>query len=304
MRLISQRTNLLGIFVATFSLAVLLLPVFATDARAADSRWYVGLSVPVMFIDDSESVTTGNNFALQPTGSPISTPYRANAVNEYKTGFRVSGTVGYEFGNGFRVDGELFFGRANVSKLTYTGITSGPVQIDESFTDPTVSGPADQFGGMVNVWYDFDTGSRWKPFVGGGIGFMRSDWSDLNYDPDVPFDAALEAGIKAQLPPNLPSGVAEMQVAQQLAAAKQARQEAGLAVPNLAGTDTSFAYQVGVGLGYEVTDAVTVQLGYRLFKANTFEFSARNDTNFGPVTAKSTTDMQVHLFEIGVRYRF
>ena len=75
-------------------------------------------------------------------------------------------------------------------------------------------------------------------------------------------------------------------------------------MPNLAGTDTSFAYQVGAGLGYEVTDAITVQVGYRLFKANTFEFKGDSMTTVGPITAKSTTDMQVHLFEIGVRYRF
>ena len=197
------------------------------------------------------------------------TPYSANAVNEYKTGFRVSGALGYEFGSGFRVEGEVFFGRANVSKLTYTGITSGPLQIDKPFTDPTVSGPADQLGGMVNVWYDFNTGSRWKPFIGGGIGVMRSDWGDLKYDPDVPFNAALEAGIRANPQfQGLPPAHLEPAVAQALAQQKQARQAAELGVPNLAGTDTSFAYQVGAGLGYEVTDAITVQVGYRLFKAN------------------------------------
>ena len=296
--------------VAAAALAVFLMPVFTPDARASDSRWYVGLSVPVMFIDDSESVTTGSNIALNPPPiGPVSTDYRANAVNKYKTGFRVSGTLGYEFGSGFRVEGEVFFGRANVSKLTYTGITSGQAQTDEPFTDPTVSGPADQLGGMVNVWYDFNTGSRWKPFIGGGIGVMRSDWGDLKYDPDVPFNAALEAGTRAglMLDPrfqNLPPQAFEAAVAGAVAGQKQARQAAGLGVPNLAGTDTSFAYQVGAGLGYEVTDAITVQVGYRLFKANTFEFKADSNTNFGPITAKSTTDMQVHLFEIGLRYRF
>ena len=292
------------IVAAMAAFALFLMPAFASDARAADSRWYVGLSVPVMFIDDTESVTTGSNFGLGPAG-PIPTTYRADAVNEYKTGFRVSGALGYEFGSGFRVEGEVFFGRANVSKLTYTGITSGPLQVDQPFTDPTVSGPADQLGGMVNVWYDFNTGSRWKPFIGGGIGVMRSDWGDLKYDPDVPFDAASSAGIRAGLlAQGLPPEQAEAMVAPLLAQQKQARQAAGLGVPNLAGTDTSFAYQVGAGLGYEVTDAITVQVGYRLFKANTFEFKADSMTSVGPITAKSTTDMQVHLFEIGLRYRF
>ena len=309
MRRISYRISMLKrMIVAAIALALFLMPVLMPDARAADSRWYVGLSVPVMFIDDTESVTTGNNIAFTP-GGPMPTPYSANAVNEYKTGFRVSGALGYEFGSGFRVEGEVFFGRANVSKLTYTGITSGPLQIDKPFTDPTVSGPADQLGGMVNVWYDFNTGSRWKPFIGGGIGVMRSDWGDLKYDPDVPFNAALEAGTRAGLMANpqyqkLRPQAFEAVVAGAVAQQKQARQDAGLGVPNLAGTDTSFAYQVGAGLGYEVTDAITVQVGYRMFKANTFEFKGDRMTNVGPITAKSTTDMQVHLFEIGVRYRF
>ena len=30
----------------------------------------------------------------------------------------------------------------------------------------------------------------------------------------------------------------------------------------------SFAYQLGAGLGYEVTDAITVQVGYRMLKSN------------------------------------
>ena len=311
MRVISHRISMFKrMIVAAAAFALFLMPVLIPDARAADSRWYVGLSVPVMFIDDSESVTTGNNIGGlgSPTG-PMPTPYSANAVNEYKTGFRVSGVLGYEFGSGFRVEGELFFGRANVSKLTYTGITSGPLQINEPFTDPTVSGPADQLGGMVNVWYDFNTGSRWKPFIGGGIGVMRSDWGDLKYDPDVPFNAALEAGTRLGLmaDPRLQGLLPEefeARVAQAVAGQKQERQAAGLGVPNLAGTDTSFAYQIGAGLGYEVTDAITVQVGYRLFKANTFEFKADSMTNFGPIWAESTTDMQVHLFEIGLRYRF
>ena len=163
MRLISRRTSAFKrMIVAAMALALFLLPVFAPDARAADSRWYVGLSVPVMFIDDSESVERGVAQMV---------PYKADAVNSYKTGFRVSGALGYEFGSGFRVDGEVFFARANVGKLTYKGRTTtvpgpaGPVTINIRGDHPiAVSGPANQLGGMVNVWYDFNTGSRWKPF--------------------------------------------------------------------------------------------------------------------------------------------
>lgn len=47
-----------------------------------------------MFLDDSESITSGTNTGL---------PYRANATNSYKAGFKISGMLGYEFGNGFRL---------------------------------------------------------------------------------------------------------------------------------------------------------------------------------------------------------
>ena len=69
-------------------------------------------------------------------------PYTANAVNEYKTGFRVSGMLGYEFGSGFRVDGEVFFARANLGKLIYKGrITSGPLRPDDKPFSATIPSP-------------------------------------------------------------------------------------------------------------------------------------------------------------------
>lgn len=306
MRLISQRTSMLKrIFVATAALAMFLLPVFASDARASDARWYVGLNVPVMFIDDSESVERGE--VPQVRGS---IPYKADAVNSYKTGFRVSGTLGYEFGTGFRVDGEVFFARAAIGDLTYKGRTTtvptpqGPNTIRIPGDHPIdVSGSANQLGGMVNVWYDFDTGSRWRPYVGAGLGVMQVDWGGVEYNRnEVAQGAANQLAVLqaqaatpgfASLPP-----AAQAQIRQ--GAIAQAQLPPGT-VPELSGTDTVFAYQVGAGMGYEVTDAVTVQVGYRLLKANELEFTGRSAMG---ATATATTEMQVHLFEIGVRYRF
>ena len=108
--------------VAAAALAVFLLPVFTPDARASEPRWYVGMSVPVMFLDDSESVTSGTRQASRNPADHQSHSYSASATNEYKAGFKVSGMLGREFGNGFRLQVEGFFARANLSKLTYTGI--------------------------------------------------------------------------------------------------------------------------------------------------------------------------------------
>ncbi len=274
------------------------MPVIAPDAHASDSRWYVGLNVPVMFIDDSESVERGEAQMI---------PYRANAVNSYKTGFRVSGMLGYEFGTGFRVDGEVFFARAAIGDLTYKGRTTtvpqlGTIDIPGDHSIP-VSGSANQLGGMVNVWYDFNAGSRWRPYIGGGLGLVQVDWGDVEYNRNEVAQGAanelavLRASQQAGIPPgaSLPPGFRE-----QVLSDPRVTLPPGT-VPELSGTDTVFAYQVGAGMGYEVTDAITVQLGYRLLKANQLEFTGRSAMG---AMATATTEMQVHLFEIGVRYRF
>ena len=50
----------------------------APDARAQDGRFYVGLNVPVMFIDDTDSTTTGS----QAFGQGTATPYEAKSTSE------------------------------------------------------------------------------------------------------------------------------------------------------------------------------------------------------------------------------
>ena len=288
--------------VAGAVLAVFLLPAFTPEARASDPRWYVGVSVPVMFLDDSESVTSGTNPAPAPGAPQI--PYRADATNAYDAGFKVSGMLGYEFGNGFRLQVEGFFARANLSKLTYSGVTTQPdpmgPEVSVPGMDTPVSGPADQMGGMVNVWYDFNEGSRWRPFIGGGLGAVQIDWGGVEYDTDALAGEAAnylqQAGWMQQvaMDPRIPTGTPCPPTIC-----------AGVppgTVPELSGTDTVFAFKVGGGLGYELTNHITLQMSYRFFQTAQLEFTGRNAMT--GATVKATTDMQGHLFEVGVRYRF
>ena len=289
--------------VAGVALAMFFLPAFTPDARAADPRWYVGLSVPVMFLDNSESGASGTTPPPGVPGrSPSSILYRADAVNEYKAGFKVSGMLGYEFGNGFRLQVEGFFARADLNKLTYSGVTTqrGPsgMPISVPGMETPVSGPADQMGGMVNVWYDFNEGSRWRPFIGGGLGIVQVDWGGVEYDADALAQSVANHLAQAQCA-LIPDPVQQAGCRQRALAA--ATLSPGT-VPDLSDADTVFAYKVGGGLGYELTNHVTLQMSYRFFKTNQLEFNGR-DTTTGAVV-KATTDLQGHLFEVGVRYRF
>lgn len=294
MRRISYRRSMFEqVIVVAGAVAMFLMPVFTPDARASEPRWYVGLSVPVMFLDDSESVTSGIQQGFS---------YSASSANKYKTGFKVSGMLGREFGNGFRLQVEGFFARAEVDELTYTGVTTespvGPLSLPGTEID--VSGPADQMGAMVNVWYDFNEGSRWRPFIGGGLGFVTVDWGGVDYRPgaleqhnanEVALTVARQqAGLPpggSHDPPGFRQGV--------LARVQQ------VSVPDLSDTDTVLAYKVGGGLGYELTNHITLQVSYRFFKARQLAFTGRDASGN---TVKATSDLQGHLFEVGVRYRF
>lgn len=314
MKLLTHRENTLSrmLVAAAAVAAVFLMTAFTPDARAADSgakaqdaqksNWYMSFNVPVMFIDDSVSVSAGE--ANIPP-SPVPVPYTSTATNEYDTGFRISGAVGRAFDSGLRVEGEMFYARAEVSKLTYTGISSPVPQLQNLDVPPRdipVSGPANQFGGMLNLWYDFSTDSKWKPYVGGGLGFIRVDQGDLKYDPRGPALAVAEAAalntVRQQL--MIPEGVPLPAPARQAAlmGARAALPEGS--IPDVTGADTGVVYQFGLGVGYEYSDTITFQLGYRLLQTSEFEFSGENAT----ASVKATTDLRVHLFEIGIRYRF
>ena len=308
MRRITHRKNTRNRTIVAAALAVFLLGAFTPDARAADSgaesSWYFGLNVPVMFIDDSDSVETGE---AETAGAPLPIPYRANAVTEYATGFRVSGVVGREFASGLRIDGELFFARAEVDKLIYKGRTTtvpglGTIDVPGDHSIP-VSGSASQVGAMVNLWYDFNPGSKWRPYVGGGFGFVRVDWGDVKYNRNEVAQGAanelaiLQARQQAGIPPEapLPPRFRERVLSDPRVALPPGT------VPELSETDTVAAFQFGAGVGYRYSDALTIQLGYRMLKAGDLEFSGGSAMGSN---ATATTEMLVHLFEIGLRYRF
>lgn len=261
------------------ALAALLAPGLAAEARAGEPGWYAGVNVPLMFIDDTDSTVAGVN--RSPAGAVA---YAADATTGYKTGIKLGGVLGYALGNGARLEGELFFARAAVGELSY-GNVSVPalgLALPGELSVP-VSGSADQLGAMVNLWYDFDVGESWTPYVGGGVGFIRVDQGDVKYDSNAVAQAVSDAlaaaqGVPAAFRPKLPEGY----------------------VPQLSASDSAFAYQAGAGIGYALSDRATIRVGYRLQATGDLEFSGENAT----ATVDSTTSLMVHFLELGVRYRF
>ena len=119
-----------------------------------------------MFIDDTGSNTSG---------TIATTPYAANAETAHKTGFKIAGAAGYGFYKGLGVEGELFFARAKLDKLTFSETIAACTSLGIGETEVPISGTAKQLGLSANVWKDVETESEMLPFFGDGIGFMRAD---------------------------------------------------------------------------------------------------------------------------------
>lgn len=183
-------------------------------AALAKEGPYVGVSGGIALPGDSNNsgafdttVPATPDFGAIPADTPLG--WRT----EFDTGYAINGQVGYAFDNGFRVELEGAYSRYDVD--THTGLTVGGANIDgvdvavltrgtPAATNPTVGaviadgqGRVSNFGLFGNVFYDIDTGSSFKPYVGAGAGYQ---WTDVRYQPsgvDVADDS--DGGFAYQL---------------------------------------------------------------------------------------------------------
>ena len=213
------------------ALAVLLVS-FGTSAVAGDGP-YVGIGGSLSILNDS-AVT-----------APEREPFKAlNANATTKNGFAVRGMAGYAFPSGFRVEAEIDYRKHKTDKMDvnsaggvalsafaqYPGFNpmglparelldayrALPETTQELFEDGAedthiVNGAFSMLAFMANVDYDFDTGSRWVPYVGGGLGLAiisldaeSAEGESFVDDRDTVFAYQVGAGIGYEFP--LPEG--------------------------------------------------------------------------------------------------
>ena len=234
----SLRRSSNGMKCVLAALAVMLVS-FGTSAVAGDGP-YVGIGGSLSILNDS-AVTA-------PAREPFKS-LNANATTD--NGFAVRGMAGYAFPSGFRVEAEIDYRRHKTDKMDVSSpgtlvvtpvagrfgidptklgpgspelqeveaIYSGlPSQHRKAFEDGvvnaspiTVDGAFSMLAFMANVDYDFDTGSRWVPYVGGGLGVASisldaesADGESFVDDRDTVFAYQVGAGIGYEFP--LPEG--------------------------------------------------------------------------------------------------
>jgi opacity protein-like surface antigen len=131
---------------------VALLAMFLpSTAWAQDKPWYVAGSLGASFVNDVD--------ATDSTGFTITV--------DSDTGIVGTGAFGRSFGN-FRAEAEVLYNTNDVSTISALGVSLG------------ASGDVSTLGFMVNGYYDFETNSKWKPYIGGGIGGANVSLNNLS----------------------------------------------------------------------------------------------------------------------------
>ena len=128
---------------------------------------YVGLGAGANFLQESSLSQSGSfTSALRSRGYPA---YGGN-VN-WDAGIAVLGNIGWGFGNGLRLEGEVSYRQNDVNTITGFGAL-GPRLTN-------VGGQQQSMGLMVNTLYDFQIpSSPWVvPYLGVGLGVAWNNWS-------------------------------------------------------------------------------------------------------------------------------
>ncbi len=130
--------------------------VLATTAFAQGGGLYAGAGAGVSFANDSDV-----------TGSGINTQLGLDTVGTYH------GMFGYAFDNGFRTEVEL--GNRDSDVQSIGGATSS-------------QGTVGLFHAMLNGYYDINTGTKFVPYVGAGLGVGLLDFDGINPIGGVPLN--------------------------------------------------------------------------------------------------------------------
>lgn len=212
--------------------------VAAPTAHAAEGDWYVSAFGGGTLLEDAHNRGNGNPLEFD---------------SSTKTGYGYRAAIGVYRVPQVRVEGEIGYRRASLDKLSINndaglGAAAGMAPLAGS---ASASGHTTAISAMLNAYYDYDTGSAWRPYIDAGIGAARLTLKNV----------------------------------------------AASGVPVVDAFDTVFAYQLGLGIGYELTKSLTVAVDYRYFTTldPTFKDAAGNSFN---------SEFTSHNLSLGIRYRF
>ena len=127
----------------------------------------------VLWADEGPEITSKPGFYVSfspsvvfPFSVDTTSPVLSSGSTRAETGWDISGGLGYRYGD-FRIEGEVLYGRSNADYIRFSG------------GGGDVSGYYDMWGVTANFYYDIPTGTKFRPYVGAGLGGARFTANDI-----------------------------------------------------------------------------------------------------------------------------
>ena len=181
--------------------------------------------------------------------------------------------VGYDFGENWRVELD---GTTNFND--FGAVAQAPASFAKLRQDTL----------MLNAIYDFSDFDRWEPYVGAGLGLVRTDASVVAHD----------------FPDSAPAGSAQ-RIVNPVCVGQRNQFDAFSC--NFDGEETKLGFQLLAGLGYEITDNLTWDTSYRYLQSGDVEIDGEFINSATGAATSSQIDIDNvggHQLLTGFRYRF
>lgn len=140
---------------ALLALASTLMGAGLQGSECCDEGFYVGGFAGVNFLQNLE---------------------KHGVEAKFKTGFAGGIAGGYKFRNNVRVEGEFAYRRNTLKSISFDG---------ENDDLHGVKVTAETYAVMGNVYYDFDMGCGWTPYLGAGAGWAQNRVKASSHDVEI-----------------------------------------------------------------------------------------------------------------------
>ena len=190
----------------------------------------------------------------------------AGASSSERIGSKTDDTFGGSIAIGYDFDKK--FGVPIRAELEYAGFSKA--EAEKTYGDDDYTSKMKQTFGIqtlfVNAYWDIDTGTQFTPYVGAGLGmaFIRTKFKDSGYEYADPDDSWSESTGSKNV--------------------------------------TNFAWNVGAGLGYDITENWTMDVGYRFVGLGSVKTKTYRDDDYEMYG--KTSNLYQHQVAVGIRYTF
>lgn len=250
-------------------------------AQSAAPSWYARVDGSWAFYDVDDVSLLDHDNGTPPAGTPT---VFSNLGSDVDDGWSIGGGIGRKFGNGFRGDLTLEYRGSTDLNGSASASCCDLLETDTQF---------DGIVGLANLYYDFNRGGRFVPYIGAGLGFAH-----LKTDGGTLACSVAAAPATSCTVPTTAFGDADYGASSTTNFAVAAM--AGLSL-KLAGGDTQYVGGMKDATVVSSGRALYLDVGYRFLYLGDFETQSAVQSNGNHIDVE-WNDLTAHEVRVGLRY--